>query len=149
MSLRCISVSLAVAAACSRPHDVTVAYAARSSTGAGSVDVLLNSPSRALSITVNDALVVDRKYSRKARIEGLPLGIARVHIATGGKCEHAAEYDREVEIIPGATASLVFPGPEPNHGCMVQLALTYVGWNIGMVAMAITLAATPHVMGGK
>jgi hypothetical protein len=128
--------AVAVTAACTKPKDVSVVYA-HAVPASGAIEVQLNDPSRSLTVTVNDALVVDRKFSRRARIEGVPAGIARVHVATGGGCEKGGEFDREVEVFPGETVVVALPGPEPNSGCAVWAGLNYVGVQIGMVALAV------------
>lgn len=135
MSLHSLLALLILIAGCTHPHDIAVQLAVPQP-GTGALDVVLNSASGALSVTIDGSLVVDRKYSRKAHVEGIAPGVAHVRVATGGGCEQAAEYDRDVEIVPGATTTLALPGPEPNHGCMVYAGLTYVGMNIALVALA-------------
>jgi hypothetical protein len=139
MSYRLTLVALA---ACTHPHDVVAVYAP-APPGAGAIDVVLNSPSGALTVAVDGKLVVDRKYSRKAHIDGVPPGVAHVHVATGGACEQGKLEDFEVDVEPGQTAVLAMPGPEPNHGCAVFSGLYYVGMNVGLVALAVlTLGMT-------
>lgn len=135
-------------AACNHPHDVTAQYAT-APPGAGAVDVVLNDPTRKLSISVDDQLVVDGKYSRKAHIDGVPAGPAHVHVATGGRCEQGSMSDHEVVVPPGGTATLVLPGPEPNTGCMILTGLDIVGLYIGLVAEAVLLTGASHGFHGK
>jgi len=142
--------TLLALAACTHPHDVQAVYAP-APPGAGAIDVVLNSPSGALTVAVDGKLVVDRKYSRRAHIDGVPPGRAHVHVATGGECEQGAMNDFELDVDPGQTATLALPGPEPNHGCAVFSGLYYVGLNVGLVALAvITLGmAEPRHVGFK
>jgi hypothetical protein len=132
---RALAALLVLATGCTHAHDVAVQLAL-AQPDSGALDVVLNGASGALSVTIDGALVVDRKHSRKAHVEGIPAGPARVRIATGGGCEQAMTYDREVEIIPGATVTLALPGPQPDHGCMVLAGLQYIGINIALVALA-------------
>jgi hypothetical protein len=135
--MRILSTIVLVTFSTSCAHDVTAVYSASPPMGGGAIEVALNDSTSALSITVNDVLVVDRERSRKAHIDGVPIGLARVRVATGGRCEQAREYDREVEVIPGQTAHLILPGPEGSVGCMVYYGLVYVGMNIGLAAIAL------------
>ena len=142
--------SLLALAACTHPHDVQAVYAP-APPGSGAIDVVLNSPSGALSVAIDGKLVVDRKYSRKAHIDGVPPGRSHVHVATGGQCEQGAMNDFDVDVEPGQTATLALPGPEPNHGCAIFSGLYYVGMNIGLAAMGIVLlaASEPRHVGLK
>jgi hypothetical protein len=135
MSIRSLLVVFAIAG-CTHPHDVNAVYAIAPQAG-GSLEVLLNKASDAMTIAVNDVVVVDRKFSRKAHVDGIPEGPAHVVIATGGGCEQQSLVERDVEITPGVVTSIVLPGPERNHGCMVYAGLVYVGLNIGILAYAV------------
>ncbi len=136
-----IALVLALSACAPKAQDVSTTFALSPNMPAGNVEVVLNNPSGALSVAVNDQLVVDRKLSRKATIGGVPAGPARVHVAIGGGCETGATYDRDIEVIPGATTTVNLPGPEVSTGCAVASGLYYVGINIGYVAMAVALYA--------
>lgn len=124
-------------------HDVEVAYP-HATPSSGIVEVVLNQPTSDLTITVNGDLVVDRERSRRARIIGVPAGVARVAVATGGRCEAGKMLEADVEVTPGRATTLALPGPEPNTGCMIYQGLYYVGLNIGLAAVAISLLAAPH-----
>ncbi len=130
-------------AACSHPHDVMAVYAL-APPAAGSLEVLLNSPSGALTVTVNDTVVVDRKESRKAHVDGIPAGTAHVTVATGGRCEHGAITERDVEITPGVVTTLVLPGPETTLGCQVYSGLYYVGFSIVFLGYAVLSDVAAH-----
>lgn len=106
---------------------------------AGNVEVVLNNATGALSVAVNDQLVVDRKYSRKASIAGVPAGPARVHVAIGGSCETGASFERDIEVLPGQTTTVTLPGPELSTGCALFHGLYYVGLNIGIAAASIAM----------
>ncbi len=108
---------------------------------AGNIEVVLNNPSDALSVTINDQLVVDRKLSRKATIAAVPAGPARVHVAIGGGCETGAVFDRDIEVIPGATTTVTLPGPELSTGCAIANGLFHVGANVGYVAISVAVFA--------
>lgn len=128
-------------------HDVRVDYGRASPGSTGSLEVVLNDATGKLSVTINDSLVVDRKHSRKARIDGVPAGLATVHVATGGGCERAMTLDREVEVVPGEVTTVALPGPQPDTGCMIYSGLYYVGMNVGLVAIAIVAShqvSRPH-----
>jgi len=135
------AVVTSLVAACTHPHDVVSAFPYRQP-DSGALDVVLNDPSRKLTVTVNDQLVVDRAFTRRAHIDGVPSGIARVHVAAGGKCEQGRNFDRSVTIQPGELATVAVPGPEPNLGCEVFLGLSDVALEIGMVAVGVVLLAT-------
>jgi hypothetical protein len=102
----------------------------------GAIDIVLNDASRALTVEIDDQLVVDRATSRRAHVDGIPAGIAHVRIATGGRCEQGAVTERDVVVMPGTTATLVLPGPEPNHGCMVYDGLALLALVVEAVAIA-------------
>jgi hypothetical protein len=135
------AVVTSLVAACSHPHDVVGAFPYRQP-DSGALDVVLNDPSRKLTVTVNDQLVVDRAFTRRAHIDGVPSGIAHVHVASGGKCEQGRNFDRSVTIEPGTLATLAVPGPEPNFGCMVWDGLNQVAFEIGMVSIGVMVLAT-------
>ncbi len=134
-----IALVLVLSACGPKAHDVSATFALSPHIPAGTVEVVLNNASDALSVTINDQLVVDRKLSRKATIGGVPAGPARVHVAIGGKCETGATYERDVEVIPGATATINVPGPELSTGCAIASGLYYVGMNVGYVAIAAAM----------
>jgi hypothetical protein len=136
-----IALVLALAACGPKAHDVSATFALSPHIPAGNVEVVLNNPSAALSVAINDQLVVERKLSRKATIAGVPAGHARVHVAIGGGCETGATFDRDIEVIPGQTTTVTLPGPEVSTGCAVASGLYYVGINIGYMAMAVALYA--------
>jgi hypothetical protein len=127
-------------AACTYPHDVTAAFPAAPDPQAGAVDVVLASASHAMSVTINDALVVEHKATRKAHVDGVPSGPAHVRVATGGGCEAATFVEQDVSVPPGGVATVALPGPETSHSCALLLGLEYVGMNIGVVAIAIAAA---------
>ncbi len=139
-------VALVSIAGCSHAVDVTTAFpAARGDSGA--VEVVLNDPSRAVSVTIDDALVVERKHTGRVHVDGVPAGSAHVRVATGGRCEQGSTSDQDVVVTPGSTSTIVLPGAEPNLGCMVLSGLDYIGLEVGMVALAVmfTAAARTHV----
>ena len=121
-------------------HDVTAVYAP-ATPASGAVDVVLGTPSRSLSVTIGDQLVVDRAYSRRAHVVGIPAGPMRVHVATGGGCETGSVVDRDVLVPPAGKTTLALPGPELGSGCAVLNGLLYVGMNIGILAIAVLGAA--------
>lgn len=133
-----------VAAACTHPHDVTAVYAP-ATPAAGAVDVVLNSPSDALTVAVGDQLVVDRKYSRKAHIDGIPAGPMHVRVATGGRCEQGSLTEHDIIVPAGGTTTITLPGPEPNTGCAIFTGLYYIGMNVGIAAVAIAMVADAQV----
>lgn len=133
-----------VTVACAHPADVVTAYPA-SRTDSGAVEVVLNDPSRAMSVTINDALVLDHKETRKVHVDGIPAGMAHVRVATGGRCEHATTVDQDVTVIAGQTATVALPGPEPGLGCMIFSGLDSVAGEIGVLAMAIVAGGTAVV----
>ena len=129
--------------ACSHVADVAATFpAGRADSGA--VEVVLNDASRALSVTIDDVLVIDRKTTRKVHIDGVPAGTAHVRVATGGRCEQGSLVEQEVVVTPGQTATLALPGPAPNLGCMVLSGLNYVGMETGLLALAILVGETAH-----
>src|SRR5438105_3823609 len=110
MSIRNLLIVIA-SASCTHPHDVNAVYAG-APPGAGAIDVVLNNPSAALTVAVQDKLVVDRAYSRRAHVDGVPAGAAHVHVATGGRCEQGAMTDVDVNVPAGGIATIALPGPE-------------------------------------
>ncbi len=142
--LACALVSLA---ACTHAVDVTTAYPGPRGE-AGAIEVVLNDESRAMSVTVDDALVADRKYTRRVHVDGVPAGTAHVRVATGGRCEQGATSEHDVVVAPGLTSTVVLPGPSLNVGCAVLAGLDYVGMETGMIAMAIILGAALRPGGG-
>ena len=121
-------------------HDVTAVYPA-ATPSSGTVDVVLNEPTDALTVAINDQLVVDRAHSRHAQIVGVPAGPVRVHVATGKGCEQGNMVDREVMLPPGGRATLALPHPELSVGCALWTGLQYIGINIGILAIAVLVVA--------
>jgi hypothetical protein len=149
MSTRIVLALFAFGACTPKAQDVSATFALSPGIQAGNVEVVLNNPTDALSVAVNDQLVVDRKRSRKATINAVPAGPATVHVAIGGGCETGATFDREIEVFPGQTTSVTLPGPELSTGCAVASGLYYVGVNVGYVAIAVatiglTMSARRH-----
>lgn len=139
--------ALVSVAGCSHAVDVTTAYPGpRGEVGA--VEVVLNDDSRAMSVTIDDALVADRKYTRRVHVDGVPAGTAHVRVATGGRCEQGATSEQDVVVTSGLTSTVVLPGPSLNVGCAVLAGLNYVGMETGMVAMAIILGVALRPGGG-
>ncbi len=111
----------------------------------GAIDIVLNDPSRALTVEVDDQLVVDRATSRHVHIDGIPAGNAHLRIATGGRCEQGVVTERDVAVLPDASSTLVLPGPEPNHGCMVYEGLALLAIAVEAVAISIVHPGMFHV----
>lgn len=133
--------SIAIVAGCAR--DVAVPYP-HATPAAGDVEIVLNAPTRDLSVTVNGALVVDRAHSRRARVTGVPAGLARVAIATGGRCEAGQVVERDVEVVPAQVTTIALPAPEPNTGCMIYQGLVYVGMNVAIAGLTIAAVLAPR-----
>jgi len=108
-----------------RAQDVTASFAPAQPAN-GAIDVVLESPSRKLSVAVDGRLVVDRVHSRKAHVEGVPAGPAHVRVAVGGRCEREGIIDEEVEVRPGDTTTVLLPGPEKRHACMIATGVVHV-----------------------
>jgi hypothetical protein len=98
-----------------------------------------------MSVTVNDALVVDHRETRKVHIDGIPTGSAHVRVATGGRCEHASMIDQDVTIIAGQTSTIALPGPEPGLGCMIFDGLDSIAGEVGALALALALGGATVV----
>jgi hypothetical protein len=135
---------LALLAGCSHAADVVTAYPA-SRTESGAVEVVLNDPTRAMSVTINDQLVVDHKETRKAHVDGIPPGTAHIRVATGGRCEHGNVVDQDVEIIAGQTSTVALAGPEPGLGCMIFSGLDSIAGEVGAIAIALALGGATVV----
>jgi hypothetical protein len=103
----------------------------------GAIEIVLNDPTRALTVEVDNQLVIDRAHSRRAHIDGVPAGTAHVRIATGGRCEQGVVTERDIAVMPDAISTLVLPGPEPNSGCMVYEGLALVALVVELVAFAV------------
>ena len=110
----------------------------------GAIDIVLNDPTRALTVEINDLLVVGRAHSRKIHVDGVPAGTARVRVATGGRCEQGVVTEREVTVMPMSISTLALPGPEPNHACMVYAGLALLALSIEVVAESMVEIAALH-----
>jgi hypothetical protein len=132
------TILMLVMAACA--HDVTAIYPA-ATPASGTVEVVLNEPTDALTVAINDQLVVDRAHSRRAQIVGVPAGPVRVHVATGKGCEQGNMVDRDMMLAPGGRATLALPHPELSVGCALWTGLQYIGINIGILAIAVLMVA--------
>jgi hypothetical protein len=110
----------------------------------GAIDVVLNSPSRKLSIAIDGNLVVDRAYSRKAHVEGVPAGPAHVRVAVGGRCERDGIIDEQVDVPVGGTTTILLPGPEHRHACMIATGLAHVALDALLIGGAIHLVHAVH-----
>jgi hypothetical protein len=131
-------------AACTHPHDVIAHYPGDGPSG--SVDIVMNHATGALTVAVNDKVIVEKKYSAKAHIDGVPIGEAVIQIATGGACEAGKSETRTLDVQPGMTSTIVLPGPEPNTACAVWAGLNQVTLGLEVVGFAILALATPHAM---
>ncbi|HEY4239464.1 MAG TPA: hypothetical protein VGM88_06595 [Kofleriaceae bacterium] len=112
--------------------------------GGGALDVVLGGASRGLSVSIDDTLVVDHAFARRAHVDSIPPGPARVHVAVGGGCEASRIYDRRVDIIAGATVAIPLPAPEPNTACMVGQGLSSIALMLELVATAVLLDSAVH-----
>jgi hypothetical protein len=136
--------------ACAHPHDVAARYAAVGDGPTGGIEVLLNAPSGALTVTVDGHVMVDRRFSRRAVIDAVPAGPAEVHVATGGRCEAGTDRTVHVDVKPGELTTVALPGPEPNHGCAVNAGLTAVamallGIEVALLDIGMVMAQhAPH-----
>lgn len=132
-------------AACAHgASDVAANYTPILDTPSGSIEVLLNSPSQALTVSVNDHVLVDRKFSRKAVINSIPAGPAHVLVSVGGNCEQNHTYERDVTSVPGVPTQLALPGPEVGEGCATLAGAQHIATQIGWVA--VVLAWLPLVL---
>jgi hypothetical protein len=127
-------------------HDVHATYP-RASLAAGVLEVALNAPTGELTVAVNGDMVVDRKHSRRARIDGVPAGRNLVRVVTSGSCEQSATTEKEVHITPGQVTTLALPAPDSSLACAVFDGLYYVGLNIGIAAVTVALVATGRSRG--
>jgi hypothetical protein len=136
-------------AACARPHDIETRYPAAPPVPTGAVEVRLNQPSSALTVTVDDRIVVDRARSRRALVTDVPAGPATVHVATGGRCERGRDTTVTVDVVPGQVATVALPGPEATTGCQIAGGLTLVSFAlVGIEAAVVEVALAlrhPHV----
>jgi hypothetical protein len=133
--------ALLALAACTRPHDVETRYPAAPPVPTGAIEVRLNQPSSALTVTVDDRIVVDRARSRRALVTDVPAGRATVHVATGGRCEQARDTAVAVDVVPGQVATVALPGPEATTGCQIAGGLTLVSFALIGVEAAIVEVA--------
>lgn len=122
-----------------RAHDVT-ARIAPATPASGAIDVVLQSPTREMTVAVDGALAVDRAHSRKAHIEGVPAGPAHVQVAVGGRCEHGGMIEEDVAVAPGITTTIVLPGPDRNHVCMAATTAVHVALALLLIRPAFHLA---------
>jgi hypothetical protein len=132
-STRLVLVAVVVTG-CTGPQDITAVYPHPAEAN-GAIDVSLTTADGNMTVTVDDSVVVDRKFSRKAHIDGVPAGPARVHVALGGNCVKARDYTRDVDIEPGQTAQIALPGAEINDGCAILDGLLIVADTIELVAL--------------
>jgi len=130
---------VAALAACA--HDVTAHYPSDGPSGA--IDIQLNNPSGALTVAVNDHVMVDRKHSRKAHIDGIPIGDAVVQVAVGGACEQGKTETRTVDVQAGVTSTIVMPGPEPNTPCAIMDGASWVFLGLELVTLGILELGIP------
>jgi len=142
LRLTLAAVAAAVLPACTSPQDISVNYPRPAPVGepTGTIDVSLTTADGNMTVTVNDAMVVERKYSRKAHIANVPAGPAVLHVALGGNCVKAREYTRELDVTPGQTVEVALPGAEVNDGCAVYQGLLLVAEVLELVAAATVLA---------
>lgn len=138
-----LAVAVVLFAGCHHPHDIEARYALQGGE-AGAVDVILNQASSALTVAIDDHVVVDRKYSRRAHIEGVPAGEVHVRVATGGSCEQGRVDDRTLQVEPGQTVTIALPGPEISNGCAIFAGLNQVALSVELVSLAVlAVVASP------
>jgi hypothetical protein len=134
-----------VVAGCFHPraHDVT-AHLVPMSPSSGAIDVVLSAPSKKLTIAVDGNLVVDRAYSRHAHIDGVPAGPGHVQVVVDGHCERGGTAEEDVDVPAGGTATVVLPGPDKNHACMVATGVVHVALALTLIRPAFHLVHYLH-----
>jgi hypothetical protein len=137
--------AFATLAACA--HDVRTQFPAPPDPSSGVVEVVLNQPSSALTVTIDGHLLAARAHSRRVRVEGVPSGDAKVQVAIGGGCEQGRLADFVVAVTPGQVSTLVVPGPEPSTGCAVLNGLALVALGMEAVALAVEVRTSVHGAG--
>jgi len=126
-----------------RAPEVT-AHFAPSSPDSGAIDVVLQSPTRAMTVAVDGALAVDRAHTRKAHIDGVPAGPAHVQVAVGGRCERGGLVQEDVEVAPGRTTTIVLPGPDRKFACTAVTTAATVALTLTLIRPAIHLVKAIH-----
>ena len=111
---------------------------------AGAIDVVLSDASRALTVAVDGALVVDRAHARRVHVDNVAAGSAQVRVIVGGRCEHAGYVDEVVQVVPGATTTLALPGPDRDHACMAVTTAMHAALALLLVRPAIHLVRALH-----
>jgi hypothetical protein len=124
-------------------HDVTARYAAN---GGGTVQVLLSHAASAVTVSIDDHVVIESAHTRKATIEGVPPGDARVQVVVGGECTKGFVDERHVWVEPGANATLALPGPELSTGCAIVQAGSMVALGLELIAVAILSGGMQHAL---
>ena len=121
-----------------RAHDVT-AHLASPAPASGAIDIVLQAPTRAMTVAVDGALAVDRAHTRKAHIDGVAAGPAHVQVAVGGRCERGGLIDEDVMVAPGATTTIVLPGPDRRFACVAATTAVHVALALTLIRPAIHL----------
>ena len=138
--MRSYSLITLFTAACTNVHDVHAVYPG-GGTEVGAVDVVLNVPTEAMTVSIGDKMIVDRETSRRAHIDGIPAGPAHVRVATAGKCEQHTIADYDVVVPASGVATLALPGPQEDHGCSTFAGLMYIGAGVEAIALVAMIEA--------
>jgi hypothetical protein len=136
--------SICLAAGCfHHAHDVT-AHFGPPRPDSGALDLVLVSPSRALTVAVDGNLVVDRAHTRKVHVDGVPAGATHVQVAVGGRCERSGVADEIVDVPAGGTAAVVLPGPDRDLACAVAIGILRGATGAFLIHGAFHLAHAIH-----
>jgi hypothetical protein len=126
--------TLALVALAGCAHDVTARYAPE---GGGTVQVLLSHAASAVTVAIDDQVVIERAHTSKATISGVPPGDARVRVVVGGVCAKGFVEERHLWVQPGRSATLALPGPELTTACAIVQAGAWVAVGLEIVGLAI------------
>lgn len=122
-----ISLLSATLGGCAR--DVSAVYPTRGAPAAavGTVVVELSNPAPDLTLSVNGALVAQRKHTKRVVVTGVPAGLTTVDVAFGGKAYEAVHHITEIDVMPGVETAVVLPGPERSMSGAVETGLYMLG----------------------
>ncbi|MCA9666821.1 MAG: hypothetical protein KC503_14575 [Myxococcales bacterium] len=92
-----------------------------------------------LTVTINGALVAEKKRAERLEIDGVPCGRSKIEIASGGGDRSRVHEVREVDVRPGITTVIPVAAPKISTGSWIYAGLSSLGTWLMAAALLIAL----------
>jgi hypothetical protein len=124
----------AMAVGCAR--DVSAHYPAPATPAAGEIEIAMTTAAYNVEVAVDGNLVARDRHTQRMVIDRVPPGPHLVQIAMGGDGYTPTQHTASVVVQPAGRASVVVAAPEISAATSIRIGAAYVGWMIGLVALA-------------